>query len=290
MTDLDILALKSIKGISNKTVLSILNRFGSHWQNYHDLWDILQEFYHLSREEINTAYQKAKESLEEHRKQGITIVSYVDVQFPQQLREIENPPLLLYIKGDVTILRPENSVAVIGMRQPTESGKKIGFEIGKNLAESGLIVVSGLALGCDTAGHKGCIAGGGKTIAVLAHGLQTIYPPSNQELAQTIVETGGCLVSEYPLGYHYYGNTFIERDRLQSGLSTAVIVIETDLTGGTMHTVKFSLEQKRILACIVYPLQKQPRGNQLLITSGKAIPLANQEELLSLIEVVKVLG
>lgn len=291
---LDILALKNLKGFGNKTILKIINKYGKGYQDYSNLCSIIQDLSspkkQLTQAAIDTAYQQAEQSLEQHHQHEITIISYVDKQFPQQLREINSPPLILYLKGDLSILDPDNSVAVIGTRNPTPYGEDSGFKIGKRLAESGLIVVSGLATGCDTAGHQGCLAAGGKTVAVLAHGLHTIYPPCNQQLAAKIVENGGCLLSEYPYGYNYYPNTFIQRDRLQSGLSTAVIVIETDLTGGTMHTVRFSLQQKRILACLAYPPDKQqflPKGNQQLLTSGKAIPISNKEDLLSLIATVK---
>ena len=116
----------------------------------------------------------------------------------------------------------------------------------------------------------------------MAHGLDQVYPPENRALADQILSTEGCLVSEYPPGEKAFKYSFIERDRIQSGLSSGLIVVETDIEGGTMHTVRFGLEQGRPVACWKHPEQPaslaQARGNQKLIGEGKAVPLSGQEE------------
>ena len=156
----------------------------------------------------------------------------------------------------------------------------------QRLAESDICVVSGLAEGCDTAAHRGCLRGHGTTVAVMAHGLHTVYPASNRDLAEEIVANDGCLVSEYPPDTRAQRSYFVERDRLQSALSRAVLVIETDVEGGTMHTVKACLAQKRILACLAHPPQfdnEKSRGNAMLIRRGDAIPIREGVDLERLI-------
>lgn len=125
--------------------------------------------------------------------------------------------------------------------------------LGSGYWETGATVVSGLAIGCDTAAHSGCLSVHGETIAVLAHGLDRVYPAVNRELVGEILDTGGCLLSEYPPKTRPFPANFVERDELQAGLSDGVIVVETGVKGGTMHTVRFSQEQRKPLACVKHP-------------------------------------
>ncbi|WP_330203598.1 DNA-processing protein DprA [Cyanobacterium sp. Dongsha4] len=295
---IDLLAVKQIKGIGNKTIIDIINKYGDNWQGQTILHEILTKYYktinkilNISQQEIDDAYNRARKLLIEHEEKDIHVITYLDSQFPDTLKTINNPPTVIYVKGNIDCIHPDNSIAIIGTRQASHYGKEVGYRIGKTLAEEGFVIVSGLALGCDTVGHKGCLKGGGKTIAVLAHGLQTIYPVENKKLAGEILESGGCLISEYPYGHPIYRNNFVERDRLQSALSKAIIVIETDVKGGTMHTVRFSLEQNKILACINHSLEHkntQSRGNEKLIAEGKAIPITDKNDLNQLIEQIKL--
>jgi DNA processing protein len=151
------------------------------------------------------------------------------------------------------------------------------------MAERGWCVVSGLAEGCDTEGHEGCLAAGGKTIAALAHGFGRIYPAKNKQLAERILESGGALITEYPPGTPPTRSSFIERDRLQSGLSLGIVVVETDIKGGTMHTVRHARDQGRGIAAISHPpefvKEAKAQGNQQLIKDLIARPLANRDDL-----------
>ncbi|WP_375448818.1 DNA-processing protein DprA [uncultured Nostoc sp.] len=149
--------------------------------------------------QLELAFSRAEQVLEEHDKAGIKVIGIDDPEFPPQLRTIANPPSVLYVKADINCLKPERSVAVIGTRQPSDYGKRTAARIDQRFAEQGLIVVSGLVQGCDTVGHQGCLEGKGRTVAVLAHRLDRIYPAENRELAQRIVEQSGYLVSEYSI-------------------------------------------------------------------------------------------
>jgi len=194
---------------------------------------------------------RAKQLMSTSESQGVRVVGYFDQDYPCLLKRISDPPVLLFGKGDLSRMRNRTAVAVVGTRKPTSRGAKAAKNIGHKLADLEVVVVSGLALGCDTAGHEGCLDGNGYTVAVLAHGLDTVYPPQNIALAERIVGAGGCLISEYPVGTPAMRNRFVERDRLQSGISHGIIVVETDVNGGSMHTARFCMEQKRTLGYLV---------------------------------------
>ena len=148
--------------------------------------------------------------------------------------------------------------------------------------------MSGLALGCDTYAHQGCVEASGKAVAVMAHGLDYIYPKANTNLADLILKTGGVLVSEYPPGVKPEKWFFTARDRLQSALSDIVIIIETGLKGGTQHTIKAAIEQKKKLICVSpvdpYLDHEKTQGTLKLIRDGKAYPIGSSVELPALIE------
>jgi DNA processing protein len=190
---------------------------------------------------------------------------------------------MVFIKGNLNDALKKICVAVIGTRDPSEYGMRWAERLGAYLAKKGLGVVSGLALGCDAEGHKGCLQEKGYALAVLAHGLDKIHPAANRSLGEEILDSGGCLLSEYPPGMPPQRNFFVERDRLQSGMSSGVIIVETDIKGGSMHTASFAIEQQRKLACLKHPekYDKYPKaqGNISLISQGKAQPILTEEDL-----------
>ena len=272
-----LLTLSLIPKVGKATLYRILQKLQIKPKDLKELYEVAQPHIKISQKQLKSAFDNAQRMLEEHENADITVIGIDDPKFPQQLKDIPNPPLILYIKGNINCLK-ERSVAVIGTRQPTNYGKRTAERIAQRFAQQNLIVVSGLAQGCDTAGHEGCLQEKGRTVAVLAHGLDRIYPSENRELSQRIIDLGGCLVSEYPIGQKPFKNQFVERDRIQSGLSSAVVIVETDIKGGTMHTARFCLEQNRVLACIDYDSKyrsDKSRGNEKLITEGKAKGLKN---------------
>jgi DNA processing protein len=233
--------------------------------------------------DIEEAIESAMSVLWRSQQLGIHVIGIGESAYPRRLKAIDDPPLILYAKGCPTVLNSIGTVAVVGTRKPSPYGERAAARFGAAFAELGLGVVSGLAVGCDAAAHTGCLSVGGQTISVLAHGLDSVYPAKNRELARHIVESNGCLVSEYPPGQPPRKNTFVERDRLQSGISDGVVVVETDITGGTMHTVRFCLTQRRVLGCLSHPPEHQSQsmanGNRQLIESGQAIPLAARSDI-----------
>ena len=191
-------------------------------------------------------------------------------EFPALLKEISDPPSKIFIAGNLPQDPPAGNpkIAVVGTRKATSVGKSLAKELAKNLASSGIVVVSGLAIGIDTAAHHGALESGGKTIAVLANGLDKIYPAQNENLAEEIVKTGA-LISEYPEGTPSYPNQFLERNRIVSGLCLAVIVVEAPERSGSLATARFALEQNREVFVVPGPANHPNyKGSHQLIRDG----------------------
>jgi DNA processing protein len=172
-----------------------------------------------------------------------------DKTFPKNLKGLDGAPLVLYYKGDITCLKT-NCVAIVGTRKMTSYGREVTQKFSSELANFGITIISGLAYGVDTAAHRACLSVGGKTVAVLGNGLDTIYPPANTVLAAEIVKTGGAVISEYPLGYPALPVNFAIRNRIVSGLSSAVIVVEGAEKSGTLLTAAHAAEQGKTVFAV----------------------------------------
>ena len=241
-----------------------------------------QKLPQIGYKDIESAINNARRQIDEAVENEVSIISYDDENYPERLRSIKNYPLTLFCKGNIDTFNTEFSAALIGMRKPSEVGKRAAFDFGVKLAEMDITVISGLAIGCDTEGHKGCVSKKGQGVAVLAHGLDKIAGVS-RTLADALLDNDGCLVSEYPLGTNPQKHFYVERDRIQSGMSDAVIVIETDVDGGTMHTVRFSENQSRKIFCLNPKESNSGKiiapGNEVLINEGKATAIESAKDL-----------
>lgn len=175
------------------------------------------------------------------------------------LNEIADPPALLFVRGNPALLGLA-SLAVVGTRNPTAYGRRSAFAFAREMSRRGMCIVSGLARGIDSAAHRGVLATGGLTVAVLGHGLDRIYPAMNRELAEEILEKGGALVSEYPPGVPPLPPHFPARNRIISGLSVGALVVEAALKSGSLITARHALEQNREV--FVVPGQYDDRGFQ----------------------------
>lgn len=176
------------------------------------------------------------------------IIKIDSMNYPEKLKNIENPPKQLYVLGNEKILN-NFGVAIIGCREYSEYGKKVAKDISFKLAKQGINIISGLAKGIDSFAHIGCIVAGGRTIAVLGSGFNNIYPKDNLELVKEIIKTGGVVVTEYSPDIKPIGDNFPMRNRIISGLSDGVIVVEARKKSGTLITVDYALEQgKEIFA------------------------------------------
>jgi DNA processing protein len=179
-------------------------------------------------------------------------INAISPDYPEYLKMIETiamPPKRLWYIGNLPKNR-EPTVAVIGTRKPTAYGREVVEQLSGELAKHGVIVASGLALGIDALAHKAALRAGGKTIAIMPCGLDQIYPRSHRQLALDILQAGGALISEYAPGEQAYPSNFIARNRIVSGVSDGVLIIEASLKSGTMHTAGFALDQGRSVMAV----------------------------------------
>ncbi|MCL2093265.1 MAG: DNA-processing protein DprA [Treponema sp.] len=180
------------------------------------------------------------------RKMGIQCISWRDPSYPPLLREIFDPPVLLFYRGHLSD-PGQPLVGMVGTRRPSAIGAARAYTLGRELGESGLPVVSGLALGIDALSHKGNLEGNGKTLAVLGSSPDMVYPTGNRFLARRILETGGCILSEYPPETGPFKWNFPERNRIISALSRGLVVVEAPAKSGALITAAFALEHGRDL-------------------------------------------
>ncbi len=223
-----------------------------------------------------------KKDLELIASSGIKLIPFTDPRYPKRLLALKDHPLMLYVKGDL-LPSDENAVSVVGTRQCSLYGRDMAHKMGKELAKQGFTVVSGLALGCDTAVHMGAIETG-RTIAVIGSGLKDIYPKENIALTSHIARNGA-VISEFPMNAPPEKHNFLKRDRLVSALSMAVILTEAPLKSSAMITMKYAEAQGK--PCFALPGRPDIdtfQGNQILIREKKARLVENPGELVSLLK------
>lgn len=179
----------------------------------------------------------------------VKLLTFVDREYPSILKKIHDPPLVLYVRGDVAVLN-NSGIAVVGTRAPTHYGRETARRMAFQIAQAGYTVVSGLARGVDAEAHRAALQARGRTVAVLGSALDKLYPYENRELAVEIAGSGGAVITEYPFGRQADRQTFPMRNRIVSGLSAGVLVVEAGLTSGTLITADQALEQGRSVMAI----------------------------------------
>lgn len=211
-------------------------------------------------------------------KYGVRLTSIHDEEYPDLLKFIYNPPILLYIKGEI-LPEDNRSLAVVGTRKPTAYGKMVVEIIVRELARAGFTIVSGLAYGIDKYAHQAALSAGGRTVAVFGTGLDTVYPSSHRRLAQEIIQSGA-LISEFPLRSKIEPWNFPTRNRIISGMSKGTLVIEGQKTSGAILTAKIALDQNRDVFAVPGNINSpQSDGPNMLIKQG-AKPVATVEDIL----------
>lgn len=213
----------------------------------------------------------AKEIIEKINKLGAYILTYDDIDYPDELRKIDSPPYVLYLKGEKLSWDRLFAIGVVGTRRCTAYGAKAADNLCFDLAARGITIVSGMARGIDSAAARAALRAGGKTIAVLGSGINVIYPPENRELMEEI-EKSGTVMTEYPPGSQPMAHHFPERNRIISGLSKGVLVIEAPLKSGALITANYALEAGRDLFAVPGEIFKDnSKGTNLLIKQGARI-------------------
>lgn len=218
--------------------------------------------------------------------QGIKILTWDDELYPPRLKEIEQPPPVLYVRGEI-LTEDHFAVAIVGTRKVTPYGRQVTEELSAFLAANGVTVVSGLARGVDAVAHSAALKAGGRTVAVLGSGVDRIYPSENRAIAEQMMARGA-LVSDYPIGTAPESTNFPPRNRIISGLSLAVVVIEAGETSGALITAEFAAEQGReVFAVPGSILAPQSKGTNKLIQNG-ALPLLTPQDLLQALNLTRV--
>lgn len=227
----------------------------------------------------NTRPEEFAPLFEEAQRQDIQVVCYDDEAYPQRLRQIYNPPPVLYVKGDATLLNTTKTVAIVGARNPSRYGVDAVTEIGRGLAKEGVVIVSGLAAGLDAEAHKAALSVSGETVACIAFGHDKCYPKNNQVLME-IIERYGAVVSEYPLGQRPDKAFFLQRNRIIAGLAGALVVAEAKRHSGTMSTVNFTQDWGRDVFAVPGSIFSElSQGTNSLIQEG-AYPAMTAQDVL----------
>ena len=211
---------------------------------------------------------------------GITALTVDDDAYPRRLKEIPDPPPLIYLRGEI-LDRDEWSLAIVGTRRPTPYGNQITRKLAGELSDQGLTIVSGLARGVDGIAHEATLDHRGHTIAVVASGLDIVYPSDHRQLASRILDSGGAILTEYPIGMPPLGTFFPRRNRIISGVTLGTLVTEAGEKSGTLHTVNAALDQGREVFAVPGPItSKQSKGTNKVIQAGEGKLVTCTEDIL----------
>ncbi|HEY9687985.1 MAG TPA: DNA-processing protein DprA [Coleofasciculaceae cyanobacterium] len=282
-TDVLILqALAQVDGLGSKTLWLLLNDAGSPTV----LWEVSEDFLkaRLSEAKVRVFLRRREEGfksedLERCEAQGIQVIPCTDALYSPLLKEIHNPPLLLYVQGNLEALSGK-TLAVVGTRNASEYGRQVTEKLIHDLQPAGVTIVSGLAAGIDTIAHWAALNEHLPTVAVFGCGLDVIFPRTNQRLSEEIVAQGGALVSEYPPGTPGSKYTYPQRNRIVAGLSHGVLVAEGDVRSGALITARLALEEGRTVFAVPGNIFSPGSQGPLYLIKNGAAPVASAEDLL----------
>ena len=277
------IALSGVKGIGNITFKNLLLKFGDPETILNSPKSELSEVDGIRKDTVKDIVNKnftadPTEELKKIESHGARVITFNDPEYPAPLKEIYDPPMLLYAKGAGI---PQNSlfISIVGSRNATHYGLKAAEEFGQGIARRGLGVVSGMALGIDAASHWGCLSGKGFTIGVLGTGIDVVYPGQNKKLFDKITESG-TLITEFPMGTTPSPANFPKRNRIISGLSRGVLVVEATKNSGSLITASMALEQGRDVFAVPGSIESfKSRGCHFLIKHG-AILVENADDIM----------
>lgn len=214
------------------------------------------------------------------RRKNIRVIVFDDKNYPFDLKKIADPPICIYARGsfDFSALHKLFSLAIVGTRKPTSYGREVTKKFSFELSKAGFIIISGLAYGIDTLAHQFCLEAGGKTIAVLGCGVDVVYPSSNNVLYKKIIQTGGAVISEFPPGHKVLKGLFVSRNRIISGLSKGVIVVEGSLKSGSLITARYAAEQGKEVFAPPSPINsKMGEAPNFIIKQGAKLMVSTED-------------
>lgn len=269
----DWLALNMTPGVGPRVATKLLEAFGSPENVFHARRMQLESL-RIKPETIESImsrelHERAAVELERVKKLGGDILLLDDGSYPAMLREIADPPITLYVRGEWEASLTQPCVAVIGSRLCSTYGTNAAEMLARDLASRGICIISGLARGIDTAAHRGAMRGGGKTVAVLGTGIDGAYPKENMRVIKEILASGGAVVSQFPLGTPPLKDNFPYRNRIISGLSMGVLIVEASERSGSLITARLAMEQNReVMAVPGNITSANSYGTNYLIKSG----------------------
>ena len=265
--------LTTRKGLGAVGALAVLDQFSTPERAYYgekEDFDVLPLPSYVKHSLLDKSLDSADKILGDCDRLGVRIMTFQDAGYPTRLKQIADPPVVLYIKGRNFRFDEEAAIAVVGMRQPSVYGKRWTEKLSMELSANGALVVSGIAEGLDTCAIKGALKGGGRVVSMLAGGVDVPFPHQNRFLYEDVA-AAGALISEYPPGTSHMGSHFKPRNRILSGLCLGVLVGECNPWGGTLLTVNHALEQGREVYAVPMSLDGDgARGTNLLIKDYKA--------------------
>jgi DNA processing protein len=266
------LALRRVRGVGPRTCRFLLEKYPSP-----------EAIFRLSEQELAAAgvakhaarnirgfrdFDPLEKELCELPRLGAHLLKWTDEDYPANLREIADPPPYLFVRGPGPLNRP-GCIAIVGARAASDAGLRMAQRLARELAAKGVTLVSGLARGIDAAAHQGALDGGGRTVAVMGCGIDVVYPPEHRKLADAILDGGGAIVSELPIGSQPLAENFPTRNRILSGLCLGVVIVEAAEKSGSLITARMALEQNRqVFAVPGSPLTGKTRGSNRLLRDG----------------------
>ncbi|RLB43986.1 MAG: DNA-protecting protein DprA [Deltaproteobacteria bacterium] len=268
----DWLALYSVEGLGNVGAHCLLRTYNDPVNIFRASYKELEEVEGVSKQAVRNIVERRfaldpEKEVRRVEKAGARIIPFNSKEYPPYLREIHDPPIILYAKGLIIPVQLP-FIAVVGSRNPTHYGNKVAMQLGKALAEAGVGVVSGMARGIDGASQWGCLNGGGYTIGVIGTGLDVIYPASNKKLFEAVWEKG-TVISEFPMGTSPEARHFPIRNRIISGISMGVLVVEATRKSGSLITAGQALEQGRDVFAVPGSIfSPRSEGTHFLIKQG----------------------
>ena len=277
--------LQLVLGAGNNKVKDILEKFGNakniYKSNIKELETSGLFTKRILKKISETKIFEADKIILKCKTSGIRVLTIEDNNYPENLINIPNPPLVLFYKGDLPDFSNEACICIVGPRDVSEYGKKAAFSLSARLSRAGMIIISGGAVGCDTYAHKGALKYSNKTVLVMGCGHNYRYLPENEKMRRLIIQKGGCIISEYPPDTPPYGSNFPVRNRLMSSLSLGTVVIEADSRSGALITANHALEQGQDVFVIPgSPGKPEYIGSNALLRDG-AIPLLEATDILN---------
>jgi DNA processing protein len=277
------IGFSAFAGIGPKRFALLRNYFGSAKKAWEASFEELSQV--GLEEKLLTSFVNFREKADLNsyflrlRENRIECQTFLDKNYPKNLKKIDNPPFILYVKGEIKA-QDDLALAVVGTRKMTTYGREVTEILTKQIIACGLTVVSGLARGIDTVAHQTALKNGGRTIAVLACGLDMIYPPENKKLAEEIVKSHGALVSEFPPGCQAVPGNFPARNRIIAGLSLGTLVIEGAQDSGSLITARHAIEQGREVFAVPGPITSPNSNGPFWLIKQGAKLVANVDDIL----------